>query len=222
MSFPKVGTVLHAEIGSARYPTMKSARMDPRNAAAETLAQFLLAQVFVVGAGDDGKEVTFNLATVHPTFPSKGELEYPSASITTPTETVATRPPQPLEETVDRYGPGTVLWKTGELVVDFQVDFFVTQEPHQEAIAAALPAAFNPREDASGVILQGPAAYWCLTVRCSLAGSAERAGDTGEAVFEGERRLLQRVRAEIDVVHLRKAVGLKRPVARLDVLDPKG
>ncbi len=219
----ELGDLLFAEEGSTRYPVMKVARTDPQMAAAKTLGAYLLRQTFIIGAGDDGKEVAFNLKGVLHVFPRNGGLEYPSASITTPTsdQEAHNLSPTPQEETWNRYSPNTVLWKTGELVAQFQVDFFCNDEPTQEAISAALPAVFNPREDARGVLLRGPNTYWCLPVRCTLIGNPERMGDTSEAVYEGERRLMARVRAELDVVHLRKAAALMRPVTRTDVLDPK-
>lgn len=213
-----IGDLVHAGF---RYPVTRVARTDVQQAARSTLAAYLQRQTFTIGAGPDGKEVAFNLTDVLDRFPRNQQLAYPVAAITVPTsdQQASNLTPFPLEETWNRYGPNTVLWKTGELVANFQVDFFVNNEPTQEAIAAMLPALFNPREGARGVLLQGPEAYWCLTVRCSLMGDPERFGDTEEAVYAGERRLLAKVRAELDVVHLRGAAALKRPVTRTDVRD---
>lgn len=217
-----LGDLLHAEIGSTRFPSMRVARIDAQMAARKTLGAYLERALFVIGAGDDGKETQFNLEQVLHKFPRNSELAYPSASITTATSAQEAHnlSPTPLEATWNRYAPRSVLWKTAECVSVFQVDFWVNDEPTQEAIAAALPALFNPREDAAGVILEGPAAYWCLPVRCTLISDPERAGDTGEAVYEGERRLVARIRSEIDVVHLRQGVPLLRPVLQTDVKDP--
>lgn len=217
-----LGDLLHATIGAQRYPTMRVARTDPQMAVRQTLGAYLLRHTYIIGAGDDGKETPFNLVKVHHKFPRNAELEYPCASITVATTGQDVHTPEPLESTWNRYGAGTVLWRTGELVATLQVDFFVNDEPTQEAIAAALPALFNPREDAGGVLLEGPQTYWCLPVRCTLQGDPERAGDTEEGVYSGERRLMARIRAELDVVHLRQAVGMRRVVDRTDVLDPKG
>jgi hypothetical protein len=216
----KLGELIDAQIGERRFPQMSAPRTDPRNAAARTLAAYLMGQRFVVAAGDDGIEKPFELKQVLYKFPTKGELEYPSAAITTPTSTQDAHTPFPLEATQDRYGPGTVLWRTAELVAQFQVDFFCETEADREAIAAALPGIFSPREDASGVMLRGPETYFCLPVRCTLVGDPERV-DEDEAAFARERRLMVRIRSELDVVHLRKAVSMRRPVAPLDVLDPK-
>ncbi len=213
-----VGDLINA---GTRYPLMRVARTDAQQAARSTLAAFLQRQTFVIGAGDDGKETPFNLKNVLAKFPRNTDLDYPVASITVPTsdQQAHNLSPTPLEYTWNRYAPNSVLWKTAELVADFQVDFFCSDEPTQEGIAAALPAFFNPREDAAGVILEGPRAYWCLPVRCSLMGDPQRFGDTEEAVFAGERRLLVKVRAELDVVHLRGAAALRRPVLRTDVSE---
>lgn len=207
-----------------RYPLIRSARVDAQQAARMVLAAFLKRQLFVIGAGDDGKETQFNLKDVFDRFPTNSELQYPSASITIPTsdQQAHNLSPTPLEDTWNRYAPNTVLWKTAELVADFQVDFFVNDEPTQQAIAGALPAIFNPREDAAGVLLEGVKDYWCLPPRFTLMGDPERFGDTAEAVYDGERRLLVKVRSELDVVHLRGAAALRRPAAFTDVLDPKG
>lgn len=207
-----------------RYPLIRSARVDATQAARMVLAAFLRRQLFVIGAGDDGKETPFNLKAVTEQFPTNSDLKYPSASITIPTSDQQAHnfTPKPLEETWNRYAPNSVLWKTAELVADFQVDFFTNDEPTQQAIAGALPAIFNPREGAAGVMVEGVKEYWCLPPRFTLMGDPERFGDTEEAVFAGERRLLVKVRAELDVVHLRGAAALRRPVGRMNVLDPKG
>jgi hypothetical protein len=206
-----------------QYPLMRVPGTDPQSAAKQTVAEFLKRVTFTISAGDDGKATRFNLNDVRFRFPRNGDLDYPIASVTVPTsdQQAHNLSPTPLEDTWNRYAPNSVLWKTAELVADLQVDFFVNDEPTQEAIAAALPALFNPREDAAGVMLRGPATYWCLPVRATLMGDPERFGDTEEAVYSGERRLLVKVRTELDVVHLRAVRALRRPVGFTDVLDPK-
>ena len=215
----KLGDVLFADVDPSRYPLKANPSTDVQMAVRITLAAFLARQLFRVPNGNGGS-TSFNLSDVLHKFPTNKELAYPSASITVATAEVHPHTPLPLESTRDRYAPASVLWRTGELVAMLQVDFFVNDEPTQEAIAAALPAAFNPREDAAGVMLRGPETYWCLPVRCTLVDDPQRVGDTGEAVFRGERRLLAQVRAELDVVHLREAADLLRPVVRVDVRDP--
>lgn len=219
----QIGQVIMSS-SEAQYPLMRAPGTDAQTAAKQTVAAFLLRALFTIHAGDDGKATTFNLRDVLFKFPRNTKLDYPVASVTTPTsdQQAHNLSPTPLEETWNRYAPNSVLWKTAELVADLQVDFFVNDEPTQEAIAAALPALFNPREDAMGVMLRGPATYWCLPVRATLMGDPERFGDTEEAVYAGERRLLVKVRTELDVVHLRQVRALRRPVLFTDVLDPKG
>lgn len=218
----KLGEIITSK-SSTQYPLLRVPRTDAQQAARVTLAAFLRSQTFVIGAGEDGKETPFNLKSVRDRFPRNEDLDYPTAAVTIPTsdQQAHNLSPTPLEDTLNRYAPNSVLWKTAELVVDFQVDFFVSDEPTQEAIGAALPAIFNPREDAMGVMLRGPATYWCLPVRCTLMGDPMRVGDNEEAVFSGERRLLVKVRSELDVVHLRQVRALRRPVLFTDVLDPK-
>ena len=218
----RLGQLLHAEIPTTRFPTMRVARIGAARAAAMAVAAFVEEATFVIGAGVDGLETPFNLEAMLFKFPRNSELVYPTGSIV---EVLGDRQahnlsPTPMESTLDRYGPGTVLWKTAELVNEWQLDFFVSDDATQEAIRAALPALFNPREDAAGVLLQGPEQYWCLPVRATLLGDPTTTTDSDEGILTGERRLMARVRTEIDEVHLRKGNRLFRPVVRLDVRDP--
>ncbi len=205
---PKTGTVLQLE------PGVQLARVAPKSAtmaAAEALQAYLLGIVFVVGAGKDGLEVPFHLETVALEWPDAEalkDLKYPSAGITAPTVPHDSHAfaPTPLEDTIDKHGKGTVLWKTDELAIDFQVDFWSTDKPMREAIDAALPALFNLGEGRSGIMVQGPKEYFCQAVRLTLID--HEAIDESDSVFEGSRRLRATVRADIDNVHLRRAVPL--------------
>ena len=63
-----------------------------------------------------------------------------------------------------------------------------------------LPAIFNPSEVRAGILVEVPE-YYCRKVRLTLLNY--RPINTAASVFENERRILCRVRAEVDSVHLR-------------------
>lgn len=206
-----IGLPLQADIGSERYELVdvEPAPLDPRNAVTEVLAAYLERLEFRQYSSDGTK--TFKLNQVLSNWPDSGEqLNYPAASIDD-----ATLPHEPhdlvptmLEDTCDQFCQGTVLWKTGELVGELQVDFWTNTEPDREAIAAALPAKFNLTEVRSGILLSGHERYWCRPVRVTLI-SQDRL-DTSSTVYQRERRLRTVMQTEVDVVHLR-AVGTLTP-----------
>lgn len=177
--------------------------MDARAACAAALAEYLRCAVFRRGGGT-AAATDFQLAAVLDEWPEPDvELQYPSASVIDDSETVPEAHalvPTPLEET---YNPetGVVLWKLAEAVQGFQVDFWATDAPTREAIAARLPALFVPGEGAYGVVLQGPVEYLCRPVRATLV-SYQRM-DLAEAVYPRERRLQVRIRCEVDVIQAR-------------------
>lgn len=206
------GDLLFADSGE-RTTLVRRNTMDARNAAAKALAAYLGRVVFVVG-GDD--PVEFQLNRVLEEWPESFEgLPYPVAVITSATEKHEEHSltPTPIEDTLDRHCQDSVLWKTGELSVDFQVDFWLTNKPMREAVAARLPDAFAPYEGRTGILLEGPPQYWSSPVRLTLI-SSERV-DTAEAVQLREREYRAMVRAEVDLVHLRGA-GRLLPVLTLD------
>jgi len=213
---PKVGTVLQVEAGVAlARVAAKSATL----AAAEALKAYLAGIDFVVGAGKDGLAVPFHLEAVALEWPDAEALktlQYPSAAITTATVPHGSHAfaPTPLEDTIDVHGKGTVLWKTDELQIDFQVDFWCTDRPMREGIDAALPALFNLGEGRSGIMVQGPKEYFCQAVRLTLI--EHEVVDEPESVFDGSRRLRALVRADIDNVHLRKAVPFEPHIQPVD------
>ncbi len=202
---PKVGTLLQATVGPDRFPLAAVGSLDPVKAAALALKAYLECAVFVVG----DPPTRFKLKAVRPEWPENfQELEYPAAAIT---EAVVTQDahnmaPTALEETLDVFGRGTVLWKTAELPIDFQVDFWLTNKPEREAVAAALQELFSPTELRYGIMVQGPREYFDRTVRFTLQDQ-ERV-DTSDTVFARERQLRATVHADIDVVQLRRVVPL--------------
>lgn len=213
LSKPKVGALLHAEVGVSRWPLAEMAKNDPRNAAAEALKAYLEAAVFCIPGKDP---VRFRLTQVRKEWPEDfAELEYPAAGMTTATitEDAHNFVPTLLEETKDRFGRGTVLWKTSEQRIEFQVDFWLTNKPERGAILAALPALFAPSEDRYGIMVQGPASYHDLPIRLTLA-SHERQ-DSAETVERRDRPLRVLIVADVDVVQLRRYVLLD-PRATLD------
>lgn len=205
-----MGTPLQASVGFDRFPLGPPPKLDARNAAAETLAAYLGQVVFVVDGrkADDSK---FRLNEVLANWPeAEVQLDYPAASIdgeAAPYE-AHNFVPTMLEDTFNCYGEGLVLWKTGELILDFQVDFWTNTEADRQAISAGLPRIFNLTEIRSGVLLAGHPDYFGRAVRCTLMDT-DRA-DESDTTFDRERRLRVMVRSEIDVVHLRQ-VSLLHP-----------
>ncbi len=199
------------------FPTVGAPTMDARGAAASALKAFLACTVFYRDGGTEPPK-RFGLEAFYESWPdpSKG-LAYPSATITDVGQSVLLAhnfTPTMLDETADCYCPGTVLWKLDELEQEFQIDFFCNDEPTRQAIAAALPGAFSPDEDRSGVVVQGSPMYFDRPVRLTLL--SYRRDDTAGAVFDLERRLICRVHADVDVVSLRK-VAVFRPRIGVEV-----
>jgi hypothetical protein len=189
---------------------------DARAAAAEALARYLFAQDFVRTGGTQADGL-FRLKVVRQEWPEPDEaLEYPSASIIDYGDgqvqghdlgvTV-------LEDTLDVFGPGTVLVKSGELVAKFQVDFWADDLPTREAMAANLPRLFAPGLTTSRLLLRTGPRYFGRPVRCTLL--SWRRDDDASGVYVRERRLMAIVQAEIDMVDLR-AAQILIPSAQVD------
>ena len=213
---PAQGSVLDAE---EAFPVAATNSLDPRNACANTLEGFFRCARFV-RAGGTAPDTLFRLDSIQRFWPSPQDtLCYPAASIidTAPLPYEAHAfTPTALLDSWNVFAPDTVLWKTSEMVCDFQVDFWATDDPTREAIAARLPSLFNPGESRAGVMLQGDKRYFNRPVRATLMN--HQRADTEESVYENERRLQTTVRCEIDVVHLRCAIPL-RPQVTLVVED---
>lgn len=181
-------------------------RFDPRAAMSQVLASYMRCAEFVRW-GAEGEDVSFKLNEVLEEWPSATHIaNTPSASIidATPTGLEASAfTPQPLEDSFNVYGEGTVLWKMHEAVQSFQIDVWTTNVGDREAIAAGLPGLFSPGESRSGVVLSGSPVYFCMPVRATLI-SYQRM-DSPNPVHESERRLMVRVQCEMDAVELRTA-----------------
>lgn len=189
----------------------------PEKAIAEALACYLLAQTFYVRASSGAGVRPFVLESVASEWPDAAEaMRYPAAVLTEVTATSSRSArfvPTPLDETVDVYCPGTVLWKLGETEVLFALDVWTTNDPERDAIRARLPALFAPGET-SVVLLEGPSEYYCLTVRAELEDVTDR--DSAATVYAHERRLRAQIRASVDSVELRRATVLS-PAVRLTI-----
>jgi hypothetical protein len=215
---PSIGTPLQATLGYDRFPLGPAPKLDVRNAAAETLAAYLGGVIFVI-AGGKAEDKEFRLSEVLPNWPEADvELKYPSASIDDGPAPYEAHDfvPTMQEDTYNVFCPGTVIWKTGELVVEFQVDFWTNTEATRQAIAAGLPRIFNPTETRSGVLLAGHPDYFHRAVRCTLLDVDRNDGE--DSTYDRERRLRTVVKAEIDVVHLRQVSQLA-PDVILDVQE---
>lgn len=215
---PPMGVPLQAQLGFDRFPLGPLPCIDSRTAAAQTLAAYLGNVIFLI-AGGQAEDREFRLNEIFPNWPEpEVELPYPCASIddgVAPYEAHNFTPTM-LENTYNCFGQGMVLWKTGELVVDFQVDYWTTDEAQRQAISAALPRIFNLTETRSGVLLAGHPDYFHRAVRCTLMDTDRI--DTEDSTYDRERRLRTVVRAEIDEVHLRQVTQL-RPDVILDTQE---
>lgn len=181
-------------------------RIDPANACRAALAQYLREAIFVRW-GAKAFDESFKLNEVLEEWPDPDHAQtYPNASIVDSTATAMSGhafTATPLEETIDVFAKGTVLWKLAEADPVFQVDFWCSDIGQREAIAAHLPALFSPGEDTSRVVLTGMPEHFALPVRATLLDYQRM--DTPQGVYETERRLLARIQCDIDVVELRCA-----------------
>lgn len=205
--------LLQAETGPDAFPTVKVAKISPASAAAHALMAYLGEITF--------GESEFRLANVLDEWPTFGDdFKMPCAS-------VLEMPPDDgdevqlvpfmLEDTVDCHGPGTVLWKTDEHSLLFQVDFWAQNKLQREAIHAKLDAAFSPTEVRTGVLLKGSPDYWDLSVRATL--ESVRREDSPSEVKASDRRLRAVVRCDVDAVHLRRVTRLS-PRVIIETVDP--
>lgn len=200
---PRTGSL----VGPAPFqPTIRTPDIDARSAMSEALVEFLRCVEFRRW-GDQAPDVVFRLDRIYRQWPEPDVLlTYPSASVIdmqAAEESPHNLVPTPLEDTIDLIEPCSVMWKTAELVTTFQVDFWAEDDPTREAIAATLPMVFGSSESRYGVVVYSPPTYWSRPVRLSLL-SSQRMDDTG-SVYVRERRLMVRMQAEVDEVHLRRA-----------------
>jgi hypothetical protein len=180
--------------------------IDARGAATEALLAYLRRLVWRRW-GAEAADTEFRLDEVVDEWPEpERRLQYPACSLTEPADgayEAHALSPTMLEETAGLFGPpNSVLWKLGEAAFEFQADFWATDAPTREAIAAGLPAAFAPGEDGARVILAGSCRYYGRPVRARLAALPRRI-DTEGSTYARERRLLARLRCEIEIVELR-------------------
>lgn len=215
----KPGTPLHVAVGTDTFPLVSQAILDARGACAEILAGYLLQAKFRRWGGA-APDTEFSLEAVNREWPdSSAQFRTPCATILDDgTQAYAEHSlvPTALEETLHRFGPNTVLWKTGEAECRFQVDFWEVDRGSREAVSAALPAMFNPREDQAGLYLSGDPRYYCMPMRAVLS-TYQRSDNEGSA-WASQRRLTVGIECTIDVVHLRCANVLV-PIVQVDVAD---
>ena len=214
----------------SRLPVAAPNRIGPRLAMAEALEAYLMGLEFCIDGGEGALYNTaFSLNEVLREFPGPEDtLRYPTASIieTTPTDYGAHNfVPTPLEETIGQFDAfaepalrPTVLWKEAEAMTMFQLDFWADGTAERQAISGALSAAFNPNDSESGVRVRGPELYYGTPVRLTLLTSVFV--DLPDAVYANERRLRCAVRAESDIVSLRRASLLTVTAPCVTVIDP--
>jgi hypothetical protein len=213
---------LLAPVGHRRMPLASPRAMAPRDAAAAALAEYLRKAVWFIPAADPADNVNFSLSEVLEEWPNEDEdLNQPCAAITTITEECQAHnfTPTVLEDTWDQFGAGSVLWKTDEVEILFQLDFWITNKAERQAIAAGLAEYFVPEEGRWGIMLEGPAAYWSQPVRFHLhGGPMALRQDDSDLVLGRDRKLLVRVFAQIDDLQLRRVSELD-PRINLSVND---
>lgn len=202
---PATGSLVDSNL----YPVAGVSSQDPRNAAARAIRGFLECQTFALSGVGKVADKPFKLMSVNTEWPDhRAGVVYPSASI-------VERPgdfqghnlsPSILEETYNEFGEGTVLWKTAEVVVDFQVDYWTNDNPTREAIASLLPVIFSPFENQSSIRVYSPAAYFSRPVRLLLK-EMQRV-DSSEDAFSRIKRLSTTVTATIEAVHLRRVAEI--------------
>ena len=186
-----------------RFPLAAHPSTDSRDAAANVLASFLERVVFHHG------EERFRLDKVLRTWPTTDvDLTKPSASIDEAVvETLAHHlVPTCLEETYNVHGEDTVLWKTGEQSIDFQVDFYASETSVLTAIPAEINRVFSPTELRYGVMLGGDPCYYSAPVRATLVSSDRLY--TADEIWRRDLRLKTIIRCDIDELQLRYTKGL--------------
>lgn len=214
-----IGDLL-STIGFDRMPLAAPRRLAPRDAAALTLKVYLERALWLIPS--DVQDRLFRLRKVLLEWPNEDEdLDQPCASIIAISDERQAHNfvPTMLEDTWNRYGDSTVLWKTSEHEFVFQVDFWLTNKPERQAIEAGLDEYFCPGEERRGVMLEGPLDYWSWPVRFrleTLRGSNRE--DSSDLVLGRNRLLVARLVAHIDDLQLRQARELD-PRINLSVDD---
>ena len=215
MNAPPVGQLIEPNL----YDVAAVSPQDPRNAAARAIRGFLEGLTFTLSGVCKTSDKPFKLQRV--------TIEWPDLhrSVVYPTASIVERPgvyeghnfsPTPIEETFNLYAPNTVLWKTAELAVDFQVDYWTSDNPTREAIAALLPVVFSPLENQSSIAVYSAPEYFSRPVRLLLK-EQERI-DNSEDAFSRIKRLSTVVTATIEAVHLRRVAEVQ-PETSFDVTD---
>lgn len=212
-----------------RLTPVAIATLSPRDAIAETLAEYLRGATFRVWGGTED-DTDFQLTNVKAEWPDPDAvLDYPCASIVELADTFHEAHnfvPTPLEDTLGLYDgacgngpndPSTVLWKLSEAKVRLQLDFWTSNRAQRQAIEAELGALFSPNEGRFGVLLGGHPRYFDRPVRCTLL--SHRRVDTGTTAYSNERRLQCAIDAEVDIVRLYRGVLTSMNVTT-DATDP--
>lgn len=221
---------LLAVIGMERMPLAAPRLMSPRDAAAHTLAKYLERAVWTIPAADTSKTRSFRFNYVKPEWQNEDdEINYPCGGITVITEERQAHnfTPTMVESTWETFGANTVLWKTDERQILFQVDFWVTNRPERRAIDAGIDEYFSARE-VGGIQVEGPPEYWSQPVRFVLDSyRGSEFLDSSTMVFGRDRRMIARITATIDDLQLRQAreldpqISLKAGDGPTDLIFPR-
>lgn len=208
---------LLAILGTGRMPLASLRECEPEDAAREALACYLGNMVFFVPSSS-GTPISFKLVSTQREWANEDEdKDEPSASITVITNERQHHNFVPTfrDDSFDKYGKGTVLVKINERQIMLQIDFWTTNKPERQAIAAAMDEYFAPEEGRYGVMIRGPSNYWDEPIRFVLDSSkgTERL-DSSESALTRDRRLLVRVIANVDDLQLRKITELS-PIIKM-------
>lgn len=183
---------------------VKAPDIDARTACASAIKRLLEVSAFTVWGSTPRN---FRLKQVTKSWPEPDvQMAYPCASIIDLGQfryDAHNFVPTPCEETFNKFGDNTMVWRTSDLVGDFQVDMWTDNEPEREAMAASLSSIFNQPGVRYGVVVRCGTSYFQQPVRLSLVGYQRM--DSEQTAYIRERRLMVQIRAEIPEVHLRQA-----------------
>lgn len=215
-----IGTpILTDGLGVVLVPTDA---VDPEQACSNVIGAYLRTLTFSVNNRPPESNPlqptqVFQFEKVFDEWPEPDQnLPYPCASVVTAGDTMYephSLAPTPVEGTFGLYDVpealrGTVLWKTAEAVVEFQIDLWLRDVAKREAVIARMQSAFAPEEGNRRVMLTGTPSYFNLPVRATIDLAAIRRIDVPEANYSHERRAILHVIASVDVVDLRCATLL--------------
>ena len=203
-----------------RYPEMPQPTQgaqvayDARTVALKAVREYLLSIVFYLPPGN----TPFQLQKEN--FPLEQadyveETRYPSMGFVGGEEQSYEGPgfvPYVLEETVDQFGPGTVLKMEHDHVETLKLEVWGSKEPELRSMLAGLESAFNPTEERAGFQLQ-LADYFGAPASFTLV---KRAGEAQADTAKGRRKATLSIKLQVPVLTLVRYV-VHQPVEEVIV-----